>query len=472
MMLATYASKRCCAGCSAKSTPCAARAKRPPAHLHGEFAREREAEQNASDAANRRPHRTQAAGAKSLPQRTGTFERSGTALPESVRRLFEPRLGYDLSRVRVHAEPADERATRALGAEAFSVGERIFFAQGAYAPASERGQRLLAHELTHIAQSAQGAPLRVRPRLRVETPNAALPGSPPREQWEDIRDYVNALSGSTFDVKSNGEINPVGTVCSGPSRTSNQCLCELHAAPSDWTIVLDDVEWPHTDEMAKRVSVHSTRSTIAFGAWGGGAQRGTRIEQGSARVLGHELCGHAWLMEKGTHPSVPLVTVGGRLMGRPGHDATVAIENTVAGEISAGAPQRGLFSDPHHGESFARVTVTGYPSNASAVSALPVVEQRRLVRARDAMMSDRAMRADVIGHSDSVGSPASMQAASLARARGVVNHLVSLGVPRGRFLEVQGVGDRECVASPAGPAACRKADVFMFMFQGASLRNP
>lgn len=85
------------------------------------------------------------------------FERNvaaseGGALEASRRREFEPRLGLDLSRVRVHTDPAANEASKALGARAFTRGGNIYFAAG-------RGPsdgRLLAHELAHVAQQAEG----------------------------------------------------------------------------------------------------------------------------------------------------------------------------------------------------------------------------------------------------------------------------------------------------------------------------
>src|SRR6185436_21192957 len=39
---------------------------------------------------------------------------------------------------------------------AFTAGQDIFFRAGLYAPTSDAGRRLLAHELAHTAQQAQG----------------------------------------------------------------------------------------------------------------------------------------------------------------------------------------------------------------------------------------------------------------------------------------------------------------------------
>lgn len=65
---------------------------------------------------------------------------------------FAERLGVSSSAVRVYEEPA----LRSLGAHALTIGTDILFAPGAYTPSTPGGQRLLAHELTHVAQQQGG----------------------------------------------------------------------------------------------------------------------------------------------------------------------------------------------------------------------------------------------------------------------------------------------------------------------------
>jgi hypothetical protein len=52
---------------------------------------------------------------------------TGTPLPAGVRRKLEDELGVSLERVRVHTDPMAAQAARAVRAEAFTVGEDIFF---------------------------------------------------------------------------------------------------------------------------------------------------------------------------------------------------------------------------------------------------------------------------------------------------------------------------------------------------------
>jgi len=78
--------------------------------------------------------------------------RGGKPLARSTRSFFEERFGRDFADVRVHTGPAADRAARSIGAEAFTLGTDIAFANGNYDPRSRAGTRLLAHELTHVVQ--------------------------------------------------------------------------------------------------------------------------------------------------------------------------------------------------------------------------------------------------------------------------------------------------------------------------------
>ncbi|WP_084760695.1 eCIS core domain-containing protein [Zavarzinella formosa] len=76
----------------------------------------------------------------------------GQPLSAATRSFFEPRLGADFSAVRVHTDTQAARSADAVQAKAYTVGNSIAFAEGQYAPQSESGKGLLAHELVHVVQ--------------------------------------------------------------------------------------------------------------------------------------------------------------------------------------------------------------------------------------------------------------------------------------------------------------------------------
>lgn len=62
-----------------------------------------------------------------------------------------------LDAVRVHHDATADALSRAVSARAFTVRNDVFFAAGEYRPHAAEGRRLIAHELTHVAQQ-RGAP--------------------------------------------------------------------------------------------------------------------------------------------------------------------------------------------------------------------------------------------------------------------------------------------------------------------------
>ena len=77
---------------------------------------------------------------------------SGQSLPESERKYFEPRFGYDFTQVRIHTDAQAAESARVVNARAFTVGGDVIFGMGEYQPETVGGRQLLAHELTHVVQ--------------------------------------------------------------------------------------------------------------------------------------------------------------------------------------------------------------------------------------------------------------------------------------------------------------------------------
>jgi hypothetical protein len=90
----------------------------------------------------------------SLESHIRALKGGGQPLPESIRTFFEPRFGYDFSQVRVHTDTRAAESTRAVNAQAFTIGQDVVFGTGQYVPGTSAGRRLLAHELTHVVQQA------------------------------------------------------------------------------------------------------------------------------------------------------------------------------------------------------------------------------------------------------------------------------------------------------------------------------
>lgn len=90
----------------------------------------------------------------SMAQELTRLKGSGQPLDPRTRAYFEPRFGVDFGDVRIHSDSRAAAAAQAVRAQAFTLGHHIVFGEGRYAPDSDPGKRLLAHELTHVLQQS------------------------------------------------------------------------------------------------------------------------------------------------------------------------------------------------------------------------------------------------------------------------------------------------------------------------------
>jgi Domain of unknown function (DUF4157) len=79
----------------------------------------------------------------------------GKPLEPGLQQYMGQRFGHDFSRVRVHTGAEAARSARDINANAYTVGHNVVFGAGQYAVGTDDGQKLIAHELTHVIQ--QGA---------------------------------------------------------------------------------------------------------------------------------------------------------------------------------------------------------------------------------------------------------------------------------------------------------------------------
>ncbi len=81
----------------------------------------------------------------------------GASLDPATRARMETAFGTSFSGVNIHTDGEADTLNRNVSAVAFTIGQDIFFRQGAYQPETPHGQQLLAHELTHVVQQRSGA---------------------------------------------------------------------------------------------------------------------------------------------------------------------------------------------------------------------------------------------------------------------------------------------------------------------------
>jgi hypothetical protein len=123
---------------------------------------------------------------------------SGGRLEPATRAFFEPRFGFDFSRVRIHTDVRAEEASRSIHARAFTAGNHIVFGGGQYAPQTDPGRSLLAHELAHIVQQnglGPATPIQRQPAHGGE--NLALRDNINPEKWSEQLEAQYRIRGDT-----------------------------------------------------------------------------------------------------------------------------------------------------------------------------------------------------------------------------------------------------------------------------------
>ncbi|MDT9214316.1 MAG: DUF4157 domain-containing protein [Limnospira sp. PMC 1256.20] len=76
----------------------------------------------------------------------------GQPLNENLQSQMGRAMGADFGGVRIHQNSPANQLNQSIQAKAFTTGKDIFFKQGEYQPESRGGQKLIAHELTHVVQ--------------------------------------------------------------------------------------------------------------------------------------------------------------------------------------------------------------------------------------------------------------------------------------------------------------------------------
>jgi len=99
---------------------------------------------------------------------------------------MEPRFGYDFSGVRTHTSAEAAQSAQAVSARAFTAGNHVVFGDGQYQPSTSSGQRLLAHELSHVIQQSSSG--------RTAIQRAPLPDAQVAQKRDILKETIVAIS--------------------------------------------------------------------------------------------------------------------------------------------------------------------------------------------------------------------------------------------------------------------------------------
>ena len=123
---------------------------------------------------------------------------------------MESRLGADFSDVRVHTDARASESAQSVQAQAYTVGTDVVFQSGKYAPESDSGKRMLAHELTHVVQQRSG-PVDGTPA------GGGIKISNPADRFEQA-----AETSADHVMSSNSVASPATGVAAGVQRQSDE----------------------------------------------------------------------------------------------------------------------------------------------------------------------------------------------------------------------------------------------------------
>jgi hypothetical protein len=300
------------------------------------------------------------------------LQSSGEPLDRATRALMYERFGYDFGNVRIHRDARAAESARAVNACAYTVGSNVVFAVGQFSPRTTAGQRLLAHELTHVVQQRAAATAPRAERSIGKRWNAAAISATgislqrmifvnPPAAVSDILGQVNTLCKGFFGSAG----SQITAACSAAARTKNkscECLCDAaHDLKRTYTINVKPAAVSTKSETLFDGSTAAVPETSVFPetlvgtnptismptSAGSKAEFGCFDSSGKPlwapnwRILAHELCGHGRLRQ--TH-------AGEDVGNRPSHDSTIDTENEIAKEHGEAA--RGHFAARRQGESF------------------------------------------------------------------------------------------------------------------------
>jgi len=169
-------------------------------------------------------------------------ESGGVPLGQETRSKLEPKLGADLSSVRIHTGGESQAAATHYGARALTVGNDIHFNSGEFKPGTKEGDRLIGHELTHVVQGNNSGGV----QRKAEDPNGdagaaggehahgeevSQPGDPAEVEADAMGDHVADTLHEDAGGDAKGGAKPGGAKGAGKGGKGAGAKGEAAGAP-------------------------------------------------------------------------------------------------------------------------------------------------------------------------------------------------------------------------------------------------
>lgn len=198
----------------------------------------------------------------------------GQRLPSDVASRLSAALGVDISDAVIHTDSAAAEAAKAVNAHAFATGKDVFFAAGKYNPGTKDGDELLAHELTHVVQDAEGRiPTTTGEGLTVSTPNQSHEREAERAGQEAASMLHDSGAEGALVVDASMEMNAPAVEESAQSADLGS---DLHRAegdqrqdsvPTEWRLMRGTVPESVWRELREIENAFHLRVLPAYDSW-------------------------------------------------------------------------------------------------------------------------------------------------------------------------------------------------------------
>lgn len=234
-----------------------------------------------------------------------TIGSRSTLLANDVRPYFEPRFGRDLGGVRMHVDAGAARATRAIHTESFTIGRDVPFAQSAYAPRSDHGRELIAHELAHVVQQGMAPAIHRKPAAddveidRLGTLSGATAQAPVTATESPLAAYEPAYSLRTAPVHATIEHDAnAREIASAAHARAVTVGSRIYISPDEFA--------PNTQrgrELIAHEQVHVAQQALGVAS----TESALDAAEAEARTLAPILAERGWANVRVSRPAGPLM---------------------------------------------------------------------------------------------------------------------------------------------------------------------
>ena len=183
----------------------------------------------------------------------------GQPLDAATRQYMEPRFGFDFGSVRVHTGGTAAQSTQAVNAHAYTVGSQIVFGSGKFAPQSDEGRQLLAHELTHVIQQASGA---VAPSARREGLSLGTPTDAFEQQAEQTAARVASHPGDSRGSHHTQSLRPTNGGIVQRDMAAPRAAAPAAAGRARSIPIVENVQIPAAGQMTRQEFISTLRDTV------------------------------------------------------------------------------------------------------------------------------------------------------------------------------------------------------------------